>query len=299
MDKVIFKTECMFEFNRFYVIESLGSSEAHTGTELCEYLKTTTDALKYTSTGVITISGREGWSQLMDFLKTEISQEALPILRFEIHGDSEGLYLNNGDLIKWRDVYNDLSDLNRLMHCNLMVTFAVCFGLNILRQIRFDNIMPFCFTVGSMKKMYNNHIPACFKAFYNEFFSTRDIDKAVKALNKENLWDDEYVPIKMDMLFAYLHYCQGVIMEDESKAIRFAESSILKLPSDITDQYPNQVLVRMFLDKEIELREEDYLKRVENFFNTEDDPENWNRFWICNTTAEIMNYFKDSGVIKY
>lgn len=297
MDEVLFSTKSAISFNSIYVIQSLGEDDRKTGTELCRYLKPLTDTLGCVNLSLIDISNREGWNQAVSHIKRHTESGERPIIHIEMHGHSNrsGLVTNGGDVLIWEDILKDLSMINYASGCNLMATFAVCFGLNIYKHVSLRRAMPFCYTIGSMGKMYEPHIEICFQEFYGSLLRYMDIDRAYEALKHENPgMPQEYISIKSDVLFAYVHRVFYSLMDNPISARSVAEAEINKHPNQYANSDEFEEQVKAFIEYENTYRQEMYTSDIVSFFQLDRFPNNRERFWIVDNVEDLNNIFMNN-----
>ena len=297
-DTIIFKTPSAFTFNYLYVIESLDENDGDklTGTALLERLKPYSENCSLSS-ALITVNTAKQWRDAMAYLREKALEGQRPIVHFEIHGTEEmdGLYINNGEVIYWPEVLQRISDINYACECNLLVSFAVCYGQYLARYINALKRMPFCISLGSFEVLYEDDLEERFFAFYKELLTSFDVDKAYQALlNARKEMPSNYYPIKADVLFAR-------VMKDylENKCTKIAlklraESEMDAAPEKyghFTKEQRRQ-FVKDFRKVERDNHENYYHESVENYFQLKRFPNNRERFLIFDTTEELLNAFK-------
>ncbi len=301
MDTNIFQTTSALSFNCLYVIESLieKNGDKLTGTALLERLKPYADKCKI-STARITVNTAQQWRDAMEFLRKKAIEGQRPIVHFEIHGtdNKDGLYINNGDIIYWQEVLQLISDINYASECNLLVSFAVCYGQYVAQYIDTFKRMPFCYSLGSFDVLYEDDLEERFFAFYKEFLTSFDFDKAYQALlDVREEMASNYCPFKADVLFArvmkqYLeNQCTDTALKLRAESVMDANPERCGL---FTEEQKKQ-FVEDFRKVEKQNREKYYQEYVENYFQLKRYPNNRNRFLIYNTTKELLNAFKTNN----
>lgn len=298
-DTIIFKTRSAFSFNHLYVVESLDENDGDklTGTALLEKLNPYAEKCKCLSTTLITVETAKQWRDAMDYLRDKAAEGQRPIVHFEIHGTEEmnGLYIKNGDVIEWKEVLQRISDINYASECNLLVSFAVCYGQYLAQFINAYRRMPFCFSLGSFEELYEDDLEVRFFAFYKELLTSLDVDKAYQALlDARKEMPSNYYPIKADVLFAQV--MKGYLENNCTRvALKLrAESEMDAAPekfAHFTKEQRRQ-FVKDFRKAERENREKYYQESVENYFQLNDFPNNRERFLIYNSTKELLDAFK-------
>lgn len=299
MNTILHHTSSVLSFDSLYVIESLDINDGDTltGTKLLNNLKPYAAATKALSTYLITVETAEQWRQAMEFLRDKASEGQRPIIHFEIHGTEEkdGLYIKNGNIVYWQEVLQRISDINYASGCNLLVSFAVCYGQYLAQFINAFNRMPFCFSLGSFEELYEDDLEIRFFAFYKELLTSFNLDKAYQALvDVRKEMPSNYYPIKADVLFAKV--MKGYLENNCSRvALKLrAESEMEAAPEKFghfTKEQRRQ-FVKDFRKAERENHEKFYQESVENYFQLKEHPENRNRFLIFNSTEELLNAFK-------
>jgi len=207
MDTILHQTNSAFEFNFLYVIESLDVNDGDklTGTELLKKLKPYAEQCKVLSTALIPVENAHQFREAMTFLRNKATEGQRPVVHFEIHGTDKknGLYIKNGEVIEWQEVLDSISDINYASGCNLLTSFAVCYGQYLAQFINADKRMPFCISLGSFEELYEDDLEVRFFAFYKELLTSFNIDKAYQALlDVAPGMPSNYSLIKADVLFA-------------------------------------------------------------------------------------------------
>lgn len=300
MDTILHQTKSAFEFNYLYVIESLDENEGDklTGTSLLENLRPYAEQAKALSTCLITIENAGQFRDAMVFLRDRAKEGQRPVLHFEIHGTDtmDGLYIKNGDEIKWPEVLNLISEINYASGCNLMVSFAVCYGQYLAQFINATKKMPFCISLGSYEELYEDDLEVRFFAFYKELLTSFDIDKAYKAL-----WDatpdmpSNYSLIKADVLFANVIKLYLDTQCSRTALKLRAESEMANNPEKFGNYTKEQKrqFIKDFRRCERKYHEEYYQKSVESYFLLNEHPENRERFLIFESTEALLQPFKE------
>lgn len=293
MDTILHQTKSVFSFNFFYVIESLTDGDVLTGTNLLNNLKPYTEKHQALSTALISVENAQEWRDAMDNLCEKAKEGQKPIIHFEIHGtDSKsGLYIKNGDIIEWQEVLEGISRINYACGCNLFVSFAVCYGQYLAQFINISKKMPFCLSLGSFDELYEDDLETRYFAFYKEFLTSFDIDKAYQALlSVEKDMPSSYTLIKADVLF-----CNVMKSYLETQCTRTslklrAEAEMENAPAKfghLTKEQRRQ-FVKDFRKCERNNHETYYRESVETYFHLNEHPENKDRFLIYESTEWLL-----------
>lgn len=178
------------KFNRIYIIESLQIGDKLTGTDLYNDLLKWKSFLHPDFKAVLkNISNRRSFFALFDELLKECVNEGVsPILHFEIHGalDQTGLVLTNKEPIQWNELADKLRPLNIQLKNGLFITMGVCHGCYFLSKDVVSKSSLFQGIIASFDNLYNGSIYVQFLAFYEELFTSFDINKAYVKLIEAN-----------------------------------------------------------------------------------------------------------------
>ena len=287
-------------FNRFYIIESLDANEGdqYTGTMLLDSLRDVIQTRPCLGVEVFEIDTYADYKQLMSDILTDSQGGNSPIIHFEIHGadDMSGLYLNSGEIVQWREVLSDLTQINYACNCNLMATFAVCYGLHIAEFINTDRLMPFCMSVGSFKELLEDDLIVRYQEFYRVFLTRLNIDEAFDALVKANpRIDNEYSILKADVLFTRVQYGYLTTQCTRTQLKLRAESEIKNNPAKFAGMSKEGIrqFIKDFRRQERIKHEDYYLEGMKRYYNLNLHPENRDRFLIFDSTSDLVNAFNN------
>ncbi len=176
-------------FNKIYVIESLGADDKKTGQMLYH------DIIKirlfqkelFNNCELIFVNSKAEFLKALDHIREETIHNLVnPIIHLECHGSKTGLEMNNGATVTWSELQFRLSELNLICGCNLFITLATCYGGYIYTAIKPSLRSPFWGYVGAFEEVYYPEILSDFHAFYDEFLQSLNINTALTALNKAN-----------------------------------------------------------------------------------------------------------------
>ncbi len=178
-----------FEFNKIFVIESLRNSDLTTGQELF------IDDIKYglwkkglyEHCEIFLPKTKAEFLDTIEKIKLEVEEKSIyPIIRLEMHGSINGIEVTNGQIVNWFELQNRLIELNILCKCNLFLTMATCFGGYIYSTIKPNLRTLFWGFIGLYEEVSFGETLHNFKAFYDEFIESLNINNAVILLNKSN-----------------------------------------------------------------------------------------------------------------
>lgn len=177
-------------FNRIYIIESLQTGDTLTGTDLHN------DLLRHQTVNhpdfesiLRSPINKHDWNQLFNEIERDCSDHGnAPIIHFEVHGsaDGRGLVLNSKELVTWEELYQNLLPINRILKNELFITMAVCHGSFFLLSSYINRATAFRGIVGSFYEITESDLIIRYEAFYQELFSSFDLNTAYSRLKDAN-----------------------------------------------------------------------------------------------------------------
>jgi len=274
-----------FRFNKLYIIESLELNEKKTGTELHD------DLIRWKvfdndklSTELIIVNSKKCFFSTLKKIQEECATEdKYPMIHFEIHGseNQDGLILNSGELIKWMELYDDLVSLNKKIGNNLFITMAVCHGAFLMELIKIDKPAPYWGIIGSFDKIETNDLLIRYNQFYDEFFTSFDLEKSIERLKKANKEiPAKYRYINSEETFekVYNDYLEEKFSNEAIK--KRANDTIKEENLNIEGRSEKRKFERQF-KKQLEASKKSYFKKHHDiFFMINEFPVNKNRFKV-------------------
>jgi len=174
-------------FNCLYVLESLPASEPKTGSNLYHYLKPKIAKVGYGCKRYSTITKEDFGLYLDGVYQDVVDRNYFPIIHFEIHGDENGLILESGDIVTWKELSDKLREINKACENNLLLTLAVCNGAYFFRTINIMKLSPCWGFIGPWEKEPGYILSDKFKHFYDYVFKKRtgdiNLNMAIKLLH--------------------------------------------------------------------------------------------------------------------
>lgn len=185
-----------FTVNKLYILESLDPNQANG-----EYLKPARELKKaMDAEGVpcelIEMDGLVGFYTTMTKIANDCWNGVKPILHFVCHSgklpDAKfplGLVLwnsriNGNEVIKWRELEDELEQINTACRFNLFVTMSVCEALISLEHLLDKNHrIPFCGILASPDPIKLHTSTLCFKEYYVALIQKLDVNAAYGAYN--------------------------------------------------------------------------------------------------------------------
>ena len=177
------------EFSKIFVIESLRAKDFKTGQSLFnDIIKRRLEQRDlYDSCELMMPNSKNEFFECFEKIKNQsIYKPVNPIIHLEIHGNEDGLELNNNEIITWNELQFRLIEINVISKNNLFITMATCFGGHIYKVIKPNFRCPFWGFVGAFEEVFMDDILDNYGAFYDEFLQSLDFNQAVLALNYSN-----------------------------------------------------------------------------------------------------------------
>jgi len=280
-----------FKFNRIYVIESLDSSEKHTGKELYDdLLRWQEEKFTELSADYFSVENKiDFFKKLCDIKKECIEKRHSPILHLEIHGNESGLVLESKELVTWDELYKYLVEINVNVGNNLFLTLAVCHGAYLMQIIRISKPAPFYGFVGSFDKIkVSDDLLLRYNDFYSEFFTSLKLEEAMKKLHEANPdIPSTYKFISAEETFATVY--NNYIKENLSKEgiEKRKKQAIADEGLTFVNRAEKRRFERDFVRKVESTKEQYYKEHSIKFFMLEEYPQNKKRFNVPNSLKEF------------
>lgn len=180
------------------VIQSLGENDIKTGEQLYN------DILRYKQ-----YSQNESFAFFYDVHSIEEFEDAIRYtleslntgdivtLQIEAHGNDDGIVLNNGEIVSWKHFYDLIRPINIEIGHLLIVVMAMCKSIAMISSMDPLKRAPYRAFVCTTRDINAEEIVNAFSAFYQEYFNLLDIEKAMKALQKEVADSNGYSPFQL------------------------------------------------------------------------------------------------------
>jgi hypothetical protein len=122
-------------------------------------------------------------SELQAYLK---QPDALyPILHISAHGDSEGIQLTSGEVLRWNDLRTSIMPINKALEGTLILCMSSCESFNACRMaMSEEQNVPFLGMVGNVGKPIWSDTAIAFATFYHLLAKGHKFDDAVDAMKK-------------------------------------------------------------------------------------------------------------------
>lgn len=267
-------------FDCVYIIESLPTEGRRTGSELYsdllkreEYKNDGFKAILETPTTKI-----EFTSLLDRILQECIESGRSPVIHFEIHGstDHKGLVLASGEFVGWDVLSDKLRAINCQLKNGLLITMGVCHGCYFMSHEIATKPAVFQAIIASFAEVTENDIYMQFYDFYQELFSSFDLnlayDKLIQA-NPETIDKANYAFLSSEYIFA-----RSMVEYDEKKCTRkaFEQRALetFKLSKiKFANIHEKQKAINVFIEQGLRTRNKYFQDAYDTFFMLDKYPD--------------------------
>lgn len=175
--------------NTLYILESL-INEHKTGKWLYEDLVSITYDNEIFKIRYVPIENRNQFEIELNLIKKEIKENLrLPIIHLEAHGDKNGFEIaQTKEFINWRELNQELAEINFLCHNNLILSLGICYGhyINLDLVTRFSETKrcPFLVNISPDKEISPSEIKYGFSNFYKALFRDKEFYSAMTEMKE-------------------------------------------------------------------------------------------------------------------
>lgn len=168
------------------VIQSLNHNDYKTGEILYH------DVLKYKEyhkseslSSFYEVNSSDEFRLAVQDIEDSLLEGDILTLQIETHGCDEGIGLNNGEILKWKDFYDIIRPLNIITGHLLFVVMAMCKSVAMISAIDPEKRAPYRAFICTTRVVSSDEIYRGFLAFYEKYFNLLDITQALNALHEE------------------------------------------------------------------------------------------------------------------
>ena len=284
-------------FNRIYIIESFRGSDRKTGTELYEDLLRWKQITHPDFEAVLkTPTTRDEFISLFDSILDDCVKNGIaPIIHFEIHGSSDhsGLVLTSGEFISWDILCQKLRPINHQLKNELFLTMGVCHGCYFMEKENVDKPAVFQGIIASFDELYDFSIYIQFYAFYEELFTSFDINLAYKKLINANPDASiNYAWYSAELIFAMVQtdYDDKQCTPEAFKQRVLDEINEGKLP--YINRQDKRRKIREFIKIGLQTKEKYFKEAYKTFFMLDDYPELEANISFPCSISKMKNWYK-------
>lgn len=283
-----------FLFNKLYILQSLAEKDQKTGKELEKRINAFSSQNNINFQAVaFDLHSMDDWERTWNGIYTSISQlNIIPIIHLVMHGNESKIGIEKGlkGIIDLSELFEKTRKANILSHNNIMLTMAVCKGLNVIKYITLGKPMPFCSILASQESLCNPVSLENFTIYYQTLLKTGNIDMAFDCLQKQGGEPDKYRQVKSEQLFANV---MQMYLENKcnDKAIEERTEEIARMGGiDISNPDGKRALVETVKALLPEENAKGYEGYANSFFMFDQYPAIRDRFDIPNTLAEFLKW---------
>lgn len=270
--------------NTLYIFESLVNEEK-TGKWLYEDLVPLSYASEIYQMRYIPFESKEQFFQELEKIKVEIRTALrLPTIHIEAHGDTEGFEVaQSKEDISWRELNNELSEINFLCRNNLILSLGICNGyyinLDMVKIFEEEGRCPFIVNISPQEMIGAKAIKLGFSKFYQSLFQNREFSYAMKDMNEITSLNF----LSSADIIAY-------------KIVEFAKDfSMSQVNTKRTSEQLKELIKRgkQLLPNENFDRNMEALKEYKKDFMKKELKRKWNRFLMVDDFKENKTKFED------
>lgn len=206
-----------FAFDSVIVIESLRKGDLPTGTDLFETTIAPQSLAQNIYAELYHISSRAELLAVLAKAFQMAMDSRSPIIHLEMHGDTDGLQLANGDVMEWSELAPALGKINERTRMNLLVVAAACHGWHMTDILRPVDRAPAWAIMGPPSSAKAGDLYAAMKRFYDSLLMKLNLREALDAMNDgADMGDWTYRLQSADLLYCHVfrHYMSSVLEED-------------------------------------------------------------------------------------
>lgn len=192
------------QYNSIVVIESLNMIERHTGRELFDDIINRLSNKQNLKSFYKNPKSADDFKALMQNLIIAVKTKGfIPILHFEMHGNENGLQLENGDFIEWQKIVTYFREINIFLKNQLLVTLAACKGAYIQQYISFEEPSPVMCVIASAEVVYSDVLIDDFTRLYEGILNGNPPQTCIDSINIQNN-RFLYKPLHCEVIFQLL-----------------------------------------------------------------------------------------------
>jgi len=232
-----------FHFDSVAVIESLAQGELRTGQDLFETILAPASIADpgFVSELYLAPSKSEFVKTLAGIgIRTAASQFGRsPIVHIEAHGDTDGIHLASGELVKWSEIAPILTAINELSRLNLLVVAGMCHGWHMSSILRPVDRAPVFGVVGSLDEASAGQLLRAMQVFYQTLLGPdHDLRAALEGANATVVardWELRMEGAELMLCKVYTHYTETETDESRQQRINHLVAEVARISTlDVT-----------------------------------------------------------------
>jgi len=171
------------DLNSIIWIQSLSISDSGTSRRIKEDLKPELKRLDFLFFDC-EVNSKNEFYNIFQIIKEKIDKVNLrPIIHIDMHANEEyGLHIDgSNEYVSWKELFNELSTINKLTQNNLVVHLSVCFGLSMYKKISIDLPVPAYIFIASKEKITFAFTEQTTTPFYLELIRSGEFNSAYES----------------------------------------------------------------------------------------------------------------------
>ena len=180
------------------IIQSLGPNDKKTGKDLYD------DVIRYKNfydnrcfSAYYDANSKLEFKNHIQNIYNSLQVGDILTLHIETHGSDDGIVLNNGELIPWKEFYDLIRPVNIKIGHLLLVVMAMCKSVAMISSINPYDRAPYRAFVCSTRMVLPEELYNGFVEFYGKYNNLLDSFDALTLLQQEVTDENGYSPFQM------------------------------------------------------------------------------------------------------
>lgn len=180
------------------IIQSLGQNDKKTGKDLFD------DVIRYKDfydnkcfSAFYDANSKLDFKNHVQSIYNSLQVGDILTLHIETHGSDDGIVLNNGELIPWKEFYDLTRPINIKIGHLLLVVMAMCKSIAMISSINPYDRAPYRAFICSTRKVFPEELYNGFVEFYSKYNNLLDSFDAIALLQNEVKDENGYSPFQI------------------------------------------------------------------------------------------------------
>lgn len=143
------------------------------------------------------VNSRKEFEERIDSIHHSLKVGDILTLHIETHGCDEGIVLNDGSIVPWKNFYDMIRPINIDVGHLLFVVMAMCKSIAMISSIDIEKRAPYRAFICTTRKVTGDEIYRGFEAFYTCYFNLSNIQESMKMLQNEVKDSNGYSPFQI------------------------------------------------------------------------------------------------------
>lgn len=137
--------------SKIYVVASFNIEREKFYYDLCDDLAT--QKIDTLVVELLKVNSKEDWNVVWGKIATDIKNGVIPFLHFIMHGEEDGLHVDNCEKITWKEFINNLIILDEISPEKFSIYMQVCHGAHCIKELLNCEEPPFETMLASIDKI--------------------------------------------------------------------------------------------------------------------------------------------------